>query len=211
MAGWQSGLSVYLRDHLTLYLFVSVLFVMGVIFGSLMVNGLSLEQRQDLENFLGSFVHASQGNERDAQALFFDSFGSYFRWIILIFVLGLSVIGLPLILLLDFLKGVLVGFSVGFLIGQYSWRGIVIALTAIAPQNMVAIPAILIGSVTALSFSLHLINNRLLKRKSTIGKPFVAYVSVTVFLLMVMVLAALFETYVSPVLLNWTAPYMTSA
>lgn len=58
------------KGQTSLYVFVAVLFLVGVIFGALMVNALSLEQRQDLEAYLGNFFmtvqHSSQGTEHTA-------------------------------------------------------------------------------------------------------------------------------------------------
>lgn len=44
-----------LKEQNILYIFVAVLFLVGVIFGALMVNALSLEQQQDLGRYLGNF------------------------------------------------------------------------------------------------------------------------------------------------------------
>ncbi len=211
MTAWQSNMRIYMKDNLSLYIFVAVLFVMGVIFGALMVNGMSLEQKQDLGSYLGSFINSvNQGGSGNAIDLT-QAFGVHFKWIVLIFVLGLSVVGLPLILILDFIKGVLVGFSVGFMVGQFSWKGMLLALASVAPQNLLLIPAILICSVTAVSFSMFLIKNRFLQRKGSIRQPFVSYVSTTVFLLVFMLGVSFFEVYVSPVLIHWVTPYFVSA
>nr|WP_313784761.1 hypothetical protein [Paenibacillus larvae] len=53
----KQTMKLYLKENLTLYVFVSVLFVVGVIFGAVMVNALSLEQKQDMSRHLGSFFN----------------------------------------------------------------------------------------------------------------------------------------------------------
>lgn len=200
----------YLEQHLPLYIFVSVLFVMGVVFGALMVNSLTLEQKEEMARYLGSFFHAiDQGADMDSRQMLLQTFGMYMKWVILVWILGLSVVGLPLILILNFLKGVLIGFTVGFLIGQLSWKGVLFALASVAPQNLAVVPALIILSVTALSFSLFLIKNRLFKTKGSISKQLSGYLMVTLSMGGVMFAVSLFEAYVSPMLMKWVTPMVS--
>lgn len=143
-----------LKDQTPLYVFVAVLFLVGVLFGALMVNALSLEQQQDMARHLNHFfINVQDSNETMMQSSYWSIAGLHLKWIGLIWILGLSVIGLPGILILDFLKGVLIGFTVGYLVGQYSWTGLLFALVSIAPQNLVIIPMLMMCSVAAISFS----------------------------------------------------------
>lgn len=44
------------KDQTMLYVFVGVLFLVGVLFGALMVNALSLEQQQEMARYLNHFL-----------------------------------------------------------------------------------------------------------------------------------------------------------
>ena len=104
----------------------------------------------------------------------------HLKWIGLIWILGLSVIGLPGILILDFLKGVLIGFTVGYLVGQYSWKGLLFALVSIAPQNLFIIPVLMMCGVAAITFSLYIIRDRfIMNRGGSMVKPFASYAMLT--------------------------------
>lgn len=76
----------------------------------------------------GFFVTVNQNEQgfagSQATSTFWDNVSLHLKWVGLIWVCGLSVIGLPGILVLNFLKGVLIGFSVGYMVGQYSWKGL---------------------------------------------------------------------------------------
>lgn len=105
----------HLQENRTLYAFVCVLFLMGVIFGAIIVNSLSPNQKQDLYTYLSRFfVQASEGGFASKSDMLFQSFGHYLKYMGLMWLLGLSVIGLPVILIMLFLKGVVMGFTVGF-------------------------------------------------------------------------------------------------
>ncbi|ANE48031.1 stage II sporulation protein M [Paenibacillus swuensis] len=203
----RNSIQTYMKEHMPLYIFVSVLFVMGVIFGALMVNALSLEQREDLTRFLGSFVASlGEASELHPKETFVSLFGMHMKWIMLIWLLGISVIGLPIILVLDFLKGVMVGFTVGYLVGELSWKGMLFALVSVAPQNLVIIPTLIIVSVSGISFSLYMVRNRILQRRGALAEPFMSYSVLTLSMAAVLLGTSLFEAYVSPTLMQWVTP-----
>ena len=206
--GTASSIRLYSKENMHLYIFVSILFVMGVVFGALMVNALTLEQKQDLSRYLGSFFQTvSLGGETASIPTLMQSFGLHFKWILLIWILGVSVVGLPLVLVLDFLKGMLIGFTVGILISQYSWKGMMFIIVSVVPQNMIIVPVIIVSSVAAVSFSTYLVKHRFLQKTNGSATPtFLSYTSVILSLIAIMFLVSLFEVYVSPKLISWVAP-----
>ncbi len=211
MANYNSDVRRYVQEHMALYIFVAVIFVMGVIFGALMVNALSLQQKQEISGYLSGFFYMiDQQTDFDGKQSVLDTFGMHIKWLVLIWILGLSVIGFPLILILDFLKGVLIGFTVGYMVGQLSWKGMLFALVSVVPQNMIIIPVILICSVTAITFSLYLIKNRFLQRKDTVSRRLLSYTAVTVSMAVVLLGVSLFESFVSPVLMKWVTPMLVA-
>ncbi|WP_425354979.1 stage II sporulation protein M [Paenibacillus shirakamiensis] len=201
-----------LKEQIPLYIFVTVLFLMGVVFGALMVNALTLEQQQDISRYLGDFVtNYKPGGMQDA-AGFWSIALLNLKWLGLIWILGLSVIGLPGILVLDFLKGVLIGFSVGCLIGEYTWSGLLFALVSIAPHNLVLIPALLVCSVAAVTFSLNIIRSRvMLRRHGSMAKPFMNYSLMVISMAVIILGISTFETWVTPVMISWVAPILEQA
>ena len=202
-----------LRDQTPLYVFVAVLFLMGVVFGALMVNALTLEQQQDLSRYLGNFfVSVNEGGDAFKPMTYWEVAGLHLKWLGLIWLLGLSVIGLPGILILDFLKGVLIGFAVGCLVGQYTWKGLLFALVSVAPHNLIVIPALLISSVAAVSFSLGIIRSRvLLHRTGNAAHPFVSYTGLTLAMAAVLMAVSSFEAYVTPAMMSWVTPMLVQS
>lgn len=203
-----SSMRLYSKENLHLYLFVTILFVMGIVFGALMVNALTLEQKQDLTRYLGSFFQTvTLGGDGVSEPTFMQLFGLHFKWIAIIWLLGVSVVGLPIVLVLDFLKGLLVGFTVGVLISQYTWKGMLFAVVSVVPQNIVIVPVIIISSVAAVSFSAYLVKHRFMqKTNGSATSGFVSYTSLILSMIAIMFLIALFEAYVTPKLIEWAAP-----
>ena len=116
---YQNVAANHFREYSSIYLFVVVLFLMGVIFGAVIVNSLSFTQKEDLFYYLSQFFgQAAKGEANVARDLFLQSFFHNSKFIGLIWILGISIIGLPVILIMLFIKGVTVGFTVGFLVNQ---------------------------------------------------------------------------------------------
>ncbi|OBY80669.1 stage II sporulation protein M [Paenibacillus sp. KS1] len=204
------------RSQLHLYIFVSVLFLVGVVFGSLLVNALTLEQQQDIGNHVSQFV-STMGQEPAASnqvgnsgETFLNSTMFYVKWIALIALLGISIIGFPLVLALVFAKGVFIGFSVGTLISQYAWKGVLFALVSVAPHNIIAIPFLMIASVASMVFAMHILKNRLfVPRMQSLRDPLQRFMTLQSVSLVGMAGVAAVATWVSPLLMRWVVPILT--
>lgn len=200
------------KEQTPLYIFVAVLFLVGVVFGALIVSALTLDQQQEIGDYLGNFFMTVDQNGLPASPESFWSIAAlHLKWIGLIWILGLSVIGLPGILVLDFLKGLLIGFTVGTLVSQYSWHGLLFALVSVAPHNLVVIPVLLVCSAAAIGFSLLMIRSRITARRPVpIGHPFAMYTLLTFAMALLILGVSSFETYVTPVMMEWVTPILVS-
>ncbi len=200
-----------IKNQLSLYVFVSVLFVVGAIFGALMVNALTLEQQQELAQDVDQYLQLMNDGAGIGEAhSFWERFFFHSKWLLVLWVLGITVVGIPGVLALNFLKGALVGFSVGTLINQYAWKGVLFSLVSIAPQNLIAVPAIIITSAAAISFSIFVIKNRLLRQTGELAPQLGSFTSTAMLMLILFAGAALLEAYISPTLIAWVSPLLSS-
>jgi len=203
-ARFGQRLQLYVRENQSLYLFAIVLLTMGIIFGAILVNSLGITQKQELLSFLQYFfTNMDQNGIPDPRMHFQQALGHYVKTVAIMWILGLSIIGLPMILLLLFLKGIVVGFTVGFLVSQMGWNGVTFAFLGVLPQNMIVVPALIIVGVAGISFSLRLIKTRLFSRRDKILPYFASYSVLVGWMLLVLTVAAVFETFVTPVLMQY--------
>jgi len=70
------------------------------------------------------------------------------------------------------------------------------------PQNLLVVPALFIVGVSGISFSLRLIKTRLVSKRDGIMPHFVGYTVLVIAMLAVLMIASLFETFVSPRLMQ---------
>jgi stage II sporulation protein M len=200
----KSIIKLHFREHSSIYLFVSILFMMGIIFGAIVVNSLSVNQKQDLFLYLSRFFgQVLQGEFANTNEMFIQSYLHQFKYIGLMWVLGISIIGLPIILILLFLKGIVVGFTVGFLVNQLGWSGFLLSFVSVLPQNLIIIPAFIIIGTISISFSLRLIGQIFVKRANLPFKLiFARYIGLGVLICVIVTFASAFEAYSSPLLMK---------
>lgn len=201
---YQNVIANHFHEHSSIYLFVSVLFLMGVIFGAIVVNSLSLGQKEDLFYYLSQFFsQVSEGKIADPYDLFLQSFVHNSKFIGLMWILGISIIGLPVILILLFIKGMVVGFTVGFLVNQMQWEGFVLAVVSVLPQNLLTIPIFIIAATLSVAFSLKMIRRQFMKNLGQPVLPLVGrYVLAFLAMMLGLLVAAGIEAYLSPTLMK---------
>ncbi|MFC4022876.1 stage II sporulation protein M [Oceanobacillus longus] len=190
----------HIKQHATVYLFMIILFLTGIIFGAVIVNSMDFIQKQDLFFYLERFfVQITEGVSIEKKDIFWQSFIFHAKYLILLFVLGLSVIGLPLVWILLFVKGMVVGFSVGFIVNQLGLlEGLFLASLSIAPQNIIIIPVYITAGSLSMIFSLGLLNKLFSRRNNQqLLQPFIRYCIIFILLLILSLLAAFIEAYIA--------------
>ncbi|TCS93474.1 stage II sporulation protein M [Hazenella coriacea] len=207
--GWSYTFQNHMQNQKTIYLFITVLFMVGVVFGAVIVNTLDLEQKEGLLNYLGYFFSGlEQDSIADPEAAFQHAIGDHLKTVGLMWILGISVIGIPLLLIFIFLKGLVIGFTVGFLVSQLSWKGLWFAFVAVVPQNLLVIPVMIIVAVAGIDFSLSLVRNRIIHHRGSIYPQFVSFSILITGMAVVMLISSLFEAYISPSLMKGTLPQL---
>lgn len=193
----------HLQNNRSTYTFTIVLMMMGVIFGSVVVNSLAPPEKQDLFTYIQQFLgDMSKGQVASSNEMFTQSFAHNMKYIGVMWILGFSIIGLPIVLILLFLKGVVVGFTVGFLVSSMGWHGFLVSLVTVLPQNIILLPVFIVMSSAAISFSFKMIRRQFMKNQSAppIFQQFIRYSIFMIGIVGVLVMVSLFQAYVSPVL-----------
>ncbi|WP_067728173.1 stage II sporulation protein M [Oceanobacillus damuensis] len=189
----------HIKNHATIYLFMIILFLTGIIFGAVIVNSMDFIQKQDLFFYLERFfIQITEDVPAGKNDILWESFTFHAKYLILLFILGLSVIGLPLVWVLLFVKGMVVGFSVGFIVNQLGLDGLFLASLSIAPQNIIIIPIYIAAGSLSMIFSLGLLS-KLFSRKNNqqLLQPFIRYSIIFILLLLFSFVAACIEAYIA--------------
>ncbi|RLQ90639.1 stage II sporulation protein M [Falsibacillus albus] len=201
----SNPLTQHIQDNSSIYSFIVVLFLMGVIFGAVVVNSLSYGQKEDLFYYLSQFFgQVADGKVATSEDLFRQSFFHNVKFLGLIWILGISIIGLPLILILLFMKGVVVGFTVGFLVNKMGWGGFLLSVVTVLPQNLLIIPVFIFITVLSVGFSLKLIRKIFIKQgmNFVFAPLFMRYAAAFIIAIGIISVSASIEAYLSPALMK---------
>jgi len=207
----RQNFGAYLKANIVAYFFMILIFVIGVVVGALAVKILPDEQKTELINYLHIFFTGlSQGHEDTVSSGNIISMAMFnnAKTVVLMWILGFTIVGIPFVLFILFTRGFIIGFTVGFLVNEYVMKGLLFAFASVLPHNLFAVPAILVLGVSATTFSLMLVRRKAYG-KINIWYEAIRYSMVCMVMLAVMLFAALLEVYISPVFMKLAATLLT--
>ena len=156
----KARIKQHLKDNRAQYLLIILFFVAGVVIGAYKVGSLDSTVRSHLSGLINGYLQSGVQGRLVGNEIIWKAFITQSKIILLIWFLGLTVIGLPLILGVVFVRGLSLGFTIAFLAHEQNAAGIWIAMVSVLPQNLVYIPLLLAWSVVALNFSVFIVKSR---------------------------------------------------
>jgi stage II sporulation protein M len=201
-------LSGHIRNNINKYFLLSVTFATGVAAGAFAVNGLSSIQRHELTSYLDGFLDLMDGYSVKSSELLRLSVLDNAKLVVLLWILGVSIIGIPFIFLAIGIKGFITGFSSGFIIKMLGIKGVLFSVVGFLTKEIIIVPCIIALGVNGINFSMNMISNRSIKNmiRNDLKTNFAAYSAAVVFYSGILFTGILFEAYVTPVLIRIVAP-----
>lgn len=194
-------------SNLGTYLGALLFVILGVALGLTAVGALSPLQKADLLKYLGGFLGSVQGGAASGPPVMRLALQENLQALAIAFLLGLSVVGLPVVAMLLLLRGFVVGFSTAFLAEELGAKGYVLVAVGVMPANLLVVPAMMVLAVGAFRFASGLFRTRL-KSRSAVVEEGLRYGAVAAAMAAVVVAAAGIESYVSPMVLSALWPYV---
>ncbi|HBT47198.1 MAG TPA: stage II sporulation protein M [Peptococcaceae bacterium] len=202
------ALSRHVRQHLSLYFLVGCVFVVGILAGATAVLFLGEGQEVELNTHLDDLFQRIAMAEPVTGAVTARAALKGLKEIGFFWILGLTVVGFPVIVASVWGKGFILGFTVAFLVQEKALAGIILSLLSVMPGNIVRLPAVLAGAVLALSFSWSLVKGNLSLRSGGFLGQLVAYSLAMAFLTAVVMGSGLIEAYLVPPLAGIALQYL---
>lgn len=202
----------HIKNNKRTYLFLLLAFAIGASAGAFTVNGLSTTQREELQNYFQGFLQLLDSQKTESSELIKVGLLENLKLVTIIWVLGVSIIGIPFIFVIIGIRGFITGFTSGFVIQTIGLKGILFTLIALLPKEIVIVPCIIALGVSGINFSLNIIKTKSRKHLSRAGLKanFVAYIVVTLLLTGIIVIGIVVEAYISPTLIRMIAPTITN-
>jgi stage II sporulation protein M len=159
-------LLMHLKNNLKIYCLLLLALIVGVSAGAFTVNGLNTMQRDELSHYFQGFIQLLDNQNVDSNELLKIALLENTKIIIILWVLGVSIIGIPFIFVLVGIRGFITGFSSGFIIKSIGLKGILFTIFSLLPKEIIIIPCIIALGVNGVNFSLNIIKSKSKKHLS---------------------------------------------
>lgn len=179
------------------YLVVLLVLSCGLLVGSLSASRMDKSKSDDLSVYVRDFVQKAGGLNFESDRMARSAMVNNAITVAAVFVLGLTVIGMPVTLAIIFVRGFVIGFAAGFLTRDLSAGGVILTAAAVLPHNLLYLPALCIGAASSLMFSLVLLK-RNFDTAVRIWPGLLRYAAVMFAVLLMALGAGLVEGYVTP-------------
>ncbi|RBP45573.1 stage II sporulation protein M [Garciella nitratireducens] len=197
----------HIRLNIIIYIITILALTIGIVMGTYTVKALSDSQKVELINYLEGFFQILESQKFDSYQLFFQTFINQLKLLIPIWILGATVIGMPIIILILGFRGFILGFTIGFIIDEFAFNGILFIILSILPHNLFYLPGLIGIGVMSISFSLFLLKSKLKKEKVYNRKAqFWTYTIVILMISIFLLLGSIIEGYITPIFMKTLSP-----
>lgn len=136
----------------------------------------------------------------DHSAVFVQSTGGHLALLVLIFLSGLTSFGVPATLAAIAWKGTALGFSAALLIESMELRGVFAMVLAVVPPHLLILPALFLAAASAVN---RVRDRRIrIRRKKSLSFEAGPYCMCFLLPLLLILIAGLWESFISPALLQ---------
>jgi stage II sporulation protein M len=200
---FQEAIAEHVREQFSIYLLVTMVFTAGIAAGALSVRFLEEIQVRELNDFFFGFVDYLSERQPINQGLIMQrALLQNGIFVLALWVLGNLFFGIIPVLGILFYRGFTIGFSVGFLAEQNSLRGVLFAIGAILPQNLIYVPMTILSSVCAVIFSLILLRRRFAGKVIPYGSYLFQYSLLMLIVAALFALGSIVEAIITPVFMR---------
>ena len=176
--------------------------ILGLISGIIYAVILNQNDHKIVTESLNSFFLSIKENNIDYKSALINSLVGNITFTTFIFLLGISIIGIPIIILSLFLKTFIFGFSISSIIYTYHLNGILKAITYTLPHQLITILMSLFLGFYALYFGIKLFKYLFRGKDINLRHSMKRYLQVYLTVLIINTLCSFIEVFLSPTLIK---------
>ncbi|WP_346870795.1 stage II sporulation protein M [Clostridium sp. UBA5119] len=190
-------------ENIWMYLLTILFMATGMILGLYCVKYMGDVDKSTLINYITAFGSSSTLDGLSNKEILMGTLKNNIPIIIGFWFLGLTVVGLPIIILINIYKGFSLGFTFSFFIYGLKEKGLLLSLLGVLPQNLIYIPCLIFLSVLSIEFSIGIVKEKFAKKYSPNTGSVRNYTMMFLIVTGVMFIGFLFESFITPILINF--------
>lgn len=189
-------------------LFLGILFIIGILTGAIFITILKQTDKELVNTYLQEFIDNLSNNPIDYINSLKNIALNNFVLIIGVWLLGISIIGIPVIIGIFFAKSFVIGFAIGSMILKCHVKGCLLSFIYIFPHYLLTIFILSFVSIYALSFSFKMVDSVIKKKTIDFKVVMNKYIHVLLLSIIGIIFTTLWETFITPYLLKLVIPFV---
>jgi stage II sporulation protein M len=195
----SGGIVRHLESNLWLYVISLLCICTGTVLGIYTLKYMGEIDKTNLTSYFINFTNSITSTEVNNILVLLETIKNNIPILIGLWIVGLTVVGIPIILIIDIFKGFTLGFTIAFIINSMGVKGLWMSLIGVIPQNIIYIPCLIIASVLSMELSLVKLKDKFNKHLAKLHNGnSMSYTITYIMIFLVMVLGFIYESYITP-------------
>ena len=191
-----------LREQKKIYIFLIIVMIIGMLLGIIYAIILNKSDHALVTTSLDSFFTSIKNNDIDYKSALINSLIGNISFVTFIFLLGISIIGIPIIIFSLATSSFIFGFSLSSIIYTYHLNGILKAITYLFPHQLITLLMSLFLGFYALYFGIKLFKYLFRGIDINLRSSMKRYIQVYVTVLLIFIGCSFIEVFLSPALIK---------
>ena len=180
--------------------FTFFIITLGIISGSIFLIKINQTDKTSVIEQITNFMNNVNNNNIDNVQALKNSLFNNFTYVMLIWILGMSIIGIIFNIFFIYIKGFVIGFSISSLIYVYGVKGILASFIYIFPHQILNIFIIIILGIYSIMFTNNLYKVILGNRNTGIRNFIKKYLYILLISIIITIISSLIESFFTPAL-----------
>ncbi len=183
-------------------IFVITILFLGVISGAIFSNIIDLNDKKLVLDKIQIFISNIDNQSINSIIAFKNSIITNLTYSTIIWILGMTIIGIIINIFLLYLKGFIFGFSLSAFILTYSYKGIILSILYTLFGQLLNLIVIIILTIYSIMFTVNYIKQIRSKQNLNLPKFFKNYTLIFVITLIITLISSISEAFLFPTLIK---------
>lgn len=193
--------NIYINKNL--FVFLLVIVIVGIVAGSIFSTIIDSNDKKLVLDYLSNFFDNAKDGKLNYDTSIINTLVFTVGFALIMWVLGISIIGFFVVIFMLFMKAFILGFSISSIIASFGFKGILLALVYAFPHHIINILVFMLLTAYALIISYKLIKCITSKKPLDLKRIMHRYMIVLCVSLILLIITSLYEVYIVPKLLGF--------
>lgn len=181
-------------------IFLIIICIIGIITGSIFMTILNSSDKNSILVSLEEFITGYDEIKPEKDLI--NNLVVNIMYVFAIWILGISIIGLPIVIFILFFKAFLLSFTISSFIMKYKLKGIILGIIYNMPHQVINLVVYMYLGVYSIKLSSYIIEAIVYKKSINFKNITNRYLLVLIASIILLITTTLYETYIMPILLK---------